>query len=63
MRKGGGNMDMSGHSKMSGKGGQGPKVDAAASSKASLSSVSNFGKGGNANVKGSRLGSRKGSKR
>ena len=56
-------MDMSGHSKMSGKGGQGPKVDAAASSKASLSSVSNFGKGGNANVKGSRLGSRKGSKR
>lgn len=53
-----------GHGKMTGgKGGQGPKVDTAASKSASLSSVCNFGKGGNANVMGSRLGSRKGSKR
>lgn len=62
MRKMHGNAAMSGHTKTGEKGSTGPKVDPAASHKADLSSVMNFGKGGNANVQGTRLGHRKGTK-
>lgn len=52
----------SGGTNMKGKGGMGPKVDSTDGKKADFKAMQNFGKGGNANVRGSRCGTRKGTK-
>ncbi|MDP3677316.1 MAG: hypothetical protein Q8R44_19825 [Novosphingobium sp.] len=52
----------SGGTKTGSKGGMGPKVDKTDGHKADFEAMQSFGKGGNANVHGTRLGKRKGTK-